>query len=85
MELLNNIIEAFSFPDLASQDGGKVDGLVIAVHLLMLALFVGWIIYYFVALWRFRESRNPRADYKGIKSKTITISAPPINNNIKQK
>ena len=74
MELLNNIIEVFSFPDLASQDGGKVDGLVIAVHLLMLALFVGWIIYYFVALWRFRESRNPRADYKGIKSKTITNS-----------
>ena len=38
MELISNIIEAFSFPDLVSQDGGKVDGLVIAVHLLMLVL-----------------------------------------------
>ena len=59
MELLNNIIEAFSFPDLASQDGSKVDGLVIAVHLLMLALFVGWIIYYFVVKM-FPLSNTPR-------------------------
>tara|TARA_B100000700_G_scaffold119432_1_gene134236 strand:+ start:19 stop:993 length:975 start_codon:yes stop_codon:yes gene_type:complete len=74
MDFLSNIIEAFSFPDLASQDGGKVDGLVIAVHLLMLALFVGWIIYYFVAIFKFRASRNPSADYKGLKSKTVTNS-----------
>jgi cytochrome c oxidase subunit 2 len=74
MELLNELIKAFSFPELVSQGGGKVDGLVIAVHLLMLCLFVGWIIYYFVALWKFRSSRNPKADYKGVKSKTITNS-----------
>ena len=40
MEFFSNIIEAFSFPELVSQDGGKVDGLVIAVHLLMLVLFL---------------------------------------------
>ncbi len=74
MEFLSNIIEAFSFPDLASQDGGKVDGLVIAVHLLMLALFVGWITYYFIAIFKYRASRNPIADYKGLKNKTITNS-----------
>ena len=74
MELINDIIKAFSFPELVSQDGGKVDGLVIAVHLLMLVLFVGWIIYYFAALWKFRSSRNPKADYKGVKSKTVTNS-----------
>ena len=74
MELFSNIVEAFSFPELVSQDGGKVDGLVIAVHLLMLVLFVGWIIYYFAALWKFRSTRNPKADYKGVKSKTVTNS-----------
>ena len=74
MELLSGIIEAFSFPELVSQNGGDIDGLIIAVHLLMLVLFVGWIIYYFVALWKFRASSNPKADYKGVKSKTITNS-----------
>ena len=74
MELLSGIIEAFSFPALVSQNGGDIDGLIIAVHLLMLVLFVGWIIYYFVALWKFRASSNPKADYKGVKSKTITNS-----------
>ncbi len=74
MELLNEIIKAFSFPELVSQDGGRIDGLVIAVHLLMLVLFVGWIIYYVVALCKFRSSRNPKADYKGVKSKTVTNS-----------
>ena len=74
MELLSGIIESFSFPELVSQNGGDIDGLIIAVHLLMLVLFVGWIIYYFVALWKFRASSNPKADYKGVKSKTITNS-----------
>ena len=74
MELLSGIIEALSFPELVSQNGGDIDGLIIAVHLLMLMLFVGWIIYYFVALWKFRASSNPKADYKGVKSKTITNS-----------
>ena len=74
MDLLSGIIEAFSFPEVVSQDGGQIDGLIIAVHLLMLVLFVGWIIYYFVALWKFRATNNPKADYKGVKTKTITNS-----------
>ena len=74
MDLLSGIIKAFSFPEVVSQDGGDIDGLIIAVHLLMLVLFVGWIIYYFVALWKFRATNNPKADYKGVKTKTITNS-----------
>ena len=74
MDLLSGIIKAFSFPEVGSQDGGQIDGLIIAVHLLMLVLFVGWIIYYFVALWKFRATNNPKADYKGVKTKTITNS-----------
>ena len=74
MDLLSGIIKAFSLPELVSQDGGQIDGLIIAVHLLMLVLFVGWIIYYFVAIWKFRATNNPKADYMGVKTKTITNS-----------
>jgi cytochrome c oxidase subunit 2 len=34
----------------------------------MLALFVGWIIYFFYAVNRFRSSRNPKADYVGVRN-----------------
>src|ERR1700684_2667411 len=55
-------------PPLASENGQDVDNLVIYVHWLMIALFIGWIIYFFYALHRFRSSRNPKADYVGVKS-----------------
>ncbi|HEY4951875.1 MAG TPA: hypothetical protein VII71_00640, partial [Verrucomicrobiae bacterium] len=55
-------------PPLASENGRDVDNLIIYVHWLMLALFVGWIIYFFYALHRFRRSRNPKADYVGVRN-----------------
>jgi cytochrome c oxidase subunit II len=55
-------------PPLASENGQDVDNLVIYVHWLMIALFVGWIIYFFYAVWRFRASRNPKADYVGVRN-----------------
>jgi len=55
-------------PPLASTNGQGVDDLIIYVHWLMLALFIGWIIYFFYALHRFRRSRNPRADYVGVRN-----------------
>ena len=55
-------------PPLASTNGQDVDDLIIYVHWLMLALFVGWIIYFFYAVNRFRSSRNPKADYHGVRN-----------------
>src|SRR6476661_8347278 len=55
-------------PVLASQHGKDVDNLIIYVHWLMILLFVGWLAYFAYALFRFRRSRNPRADYHGVKS-----------------
>ena len=55
-------------PPLASENGQDVDNLIIYVHWLMIALFIGWIIYFFYALYRFRSSRNPKADYIGVRS-----------------
>lgn len=54
-------------PVLASEHGQKVDQLIIYVHYLMIALFVGWILYFFYALYRFRSSKNPKADYVGVR------------------
>jgi heme/copper-type cytochrome/quinol oxidase subunit 2 len=42
------------------------------VHWLMLALFVGWGAFFIYSLFRFRASKNPRADYVGVKGHTST-------------
>lgn len=55
-------------PVLASQHGIEVDKFIIYVHWLMMALFVGWSLFFLYTLVRFRRSRQPRADYTGVKS-----------------
>jgi cytochrome c oxidase subunit 2 len=55
-------------PQLASSNGQAVDDLMVYVHWLMLALFVGWITYFGYVLWRFNAARNAKADYEGSKS-----------------
>jgi cytochrome c oxidase subunit II len=55
-------------PVLASQHGKDVDNLIIYVHWLMIVLFVGWLSYFAYTLFRFHRSRNPKADYIGVKS-----------------
>lgn len=55
-------------PELASSNGKPVDALIVYVHWLMLALFVGWSLYFLYVLWRFSVRRNPKADYEGSKS-----------------
>jgi cytochrome c oxidase subunit 2 len=56
----------------ASAQGAGVDRLLIYVHVLMGLLFVGWIGYFLYVLLRYHKSRNPRADYAGVKSNTST-------------
>jgi cytochrome c oxidase subunit 2 len=55
-------------PPLASENGQGVDDLIVYVHWLMIALFIGWIIYFLYATYRFHGRRNPRADYVGVKN-----------------
>jgi cytochrome c oxidase subunit 2 len=55
-------------PELASKNGEKVDALIVYVHWLMIALFIGWLIYFGYAVWRFRASRHPKANYHGVKN-----------------
>jgi cytochrome c oxidase subunit II len=55
-------------PVLASKDGKGVDELIIYIHWLMFALFVGWLAYFFYTLIRFRKGRNPKGDYHGVRN-----------------
>ena len=55
-------------PVLASEHGQQVDNLIIYVHWLMIVLFVGWLVYFVYTLFRFHRSRNPKADYFGVRN-----------------
>ena len=68
MEKLLTLKDFLKLPELASAHGKDVDNLIIYIHWLMIALFVGWIVYFAYALFRFYHKRNPRADYVGVKS-----------------
>ena len=55
-------------PEVASAHGKGLDDLLIYVHLLMLVLFVGWLAFFVVAVFKYRKSANPKADYVGARS-----------------
>jgi cytochrome c oxidase subunit 2 len=52
----------------ASVHGGEIDNMIGLVHWLMLALFIGWGVFFIFTLIKFRSSRNTRASYTGVKS-----------------
>jgi len=60
------------FPEAASAHAPQIDQVVDLVHWLMLVLFIGWGAFLTYTLFRFRQSRNPKADYNGAKSKMST-------------
>ena len=64
--------EALGMPENYSQHGGEVDHMIDVVHYFMLALGIGWTIFFFFCLWYFRSSRNPRASYHGVKNHIST-------------
>ena len=70
----NLMTEWLGMPALAATHGAQIDNLVGWIHIFMLVLFVGWGGFFLYAIARFRKSRNPVADYKGVTSKTSTYS-----------
>jgi cytochrome c oxidase subunit 2 len=59
-------------PEVASAHGKGIDELILYVHLLMGALFVGWLGYFILVLVRFNKRANPKADYVGARSHAST-------------
>jgi cytochrome c oxidase subunit 2 len=55
-------------PVLASEHGRNLDNLLTYVHWLMFALFIGWLAYFGLVLYRFRQSRQPRPHPTGVRS-----------------
>jgi cytochrome c oxidase subunit 2 len=64
--------EWLGMPPLAANHGGQIDNLIGWIHIFMLVLFVGWGGFFLYAVVRFRKSRNPVADYKGVTSHNST-------------
>ena len=62
--------EWMGLPALAAANGEQIDGLIGWMHVFMLILFIGWGGFFLYALIRFRRSRNPVADYAGVRSHT---------------
>jgi cytochrome c oxidase subunit 2 len=63
-----NWTQWLGLPLLASAHGGQIDTLIGWTHVFMLILFIGWGGFFVYALFRFRRSRHPVADYTGVKS-----------------
>jgi cytochrome c oxidase subunit 2 len=68
----NMMTEWMGLPPLASAHGGQIDNMIGWVHVFMLVLFVGWGGFFAYCLVRFRRSRNPVANYTGVKSHAST-------------
>jgi cytochrome c oxidase subunit II len=57
-----------NLPVVASENGVGTDRLIVYIHWLMIALFVGWLGYFVFTLVRFNRARQPKGDYQGVKS-----------------
>jgi cytochrome c oxidase subunit II len=66
--------EWLGLPALASTHGGQIDGLIGWTHIFMFVLFVGWGGFFTYCLVRYRRSRQPVADYTGVRSHASNYS-----------
>lgn len=60
--------EWLGMPVNASTHGAAIDQLINYLHIFMFTLFVGWGGFFTYTLIRFRQGKNPKADYQGTKS-----------------
>jgi cytochrome c oxidase subunit 2 len=55
-------------PENFSAHGGQVDHMIDVVHWFMIALFVGWTLFFFYCIFRFWHRNNPKASHSGVRS-----------------
>jgi len=63
------MLNLLGLPVQASTHAADIDDMIVIVHWLMFALFVGWGIFFTYVLFRFRKGANPKASYAGAKGK----------------
>jgi len=61
-------------PPLATAHGSQIDSLIGWTHVFMLILFIGWGGFFVYCLIRFRRTRQPVANYTGVKSHASNYS-----------
>lgn len=66
------ITRLLGLPVEASAHAAQIDTITGLVHLFMLVLFLGWGAFFVYTLVRFRQRRNPRADYQGVRAGATT-------------
>lgn len=59
-------------PESFAAHAGRVDHMIDVVHWLMIALFIGWTLFFLFCLFRFRRSANPKASYHGVQNHIST-------------
>ena len=62
------MIKFLHLPVDGSAHGPEIDNMLAIIHWLMLVLFIGWGAFFIYTLIRFRQKKNPTADYAGVKS-----------------
>ena len=64
----NFVTRILHLPPVVSEHGAALDNLLLYVHILMFALFIGWSAFFIYIIFRFSQKRNPKADYHGVKN-----------------
>lgn len=60
-------------PPIGSAHGFEIDQMIYIVHGLMLVLFIGWGVFFIVALIKFNRRSNPKANYAGVQSHLSSV------------
>ncbi|MDX1679750.1 MAG: cytochrome c oxidase subunit II [Akkermansiaceae bacterium] len=67
-----SLVEIFGAPKNYSAHGGQVDHMIDVVHWFMIALFVGWTLFFLYCIVRFWHRNHPKASYHGVRSHLST-------------
>jgi len=59
-------------PENYSAHGSQVDHLIDVIQWFMIALFVGWTLFFLLCLFKFHRRKNPNAQYHGVKNHVST-------------
>ncbi|MCH7612009.1 MAG: hypothetical protein IIB45_01470 [Candidatus Marinimicrobia bacterium] len=70
---MTKILQKLGLPINLSIDGIAIDNVISLVHWLMLVLFIGWGAFFIISIFKFRQSKNQKADYEGVKSHLSSV------------